>query len=794
MDAQNTPEAAGWTEVLREKALWLLLPVVLVLFWRALLAGETFYFRDLHSHFYPERLLVARTLRAGQLPLWDPYPNGGRPLLANPNDVGLYPSILLYLALQPVVAFNLDIVLHFLLTAIAGYLLARSLGVSSAGAFAAGCVMAFAGYTLSLGNMLNRLYAMPWMPLALLFWHTWLKRRRSEWLVAAAMAMAVQILAGAPETSLLTLVLLLAWGLVAERDGPAAPGRQWMRIAGGWALAAILAGGLAAIQIVPAIDLVRQSTRAGGMTFDDFSFWSLNPRRLPELIAPSLLGDPSLVQEEQYRGAMIEDKKSAMIISIYFGIPALLAAWAGLAGGSSARRLRWLLAIATVMGIVLALGRYTPLLELLYRFAPPIRSLRFPVKFLNIAPLTVGLLAGFGIDQLWRAGRVRAMAAAAAALAIIAAGLYAALPRWASAFDSLVFMMRLTPHQQHEVVLSLAQTAVVASVALLLVGTPLRSWSAPMFAALICVDLVAAGMWVNPTAPSSLFTVEPHLAAMVRSELSGGRFYRQPDSSSLRVSLPSAERYWQYRWGMETLSTSTPSIYGIPILFHDDLDGLAFRDISRLGVLLERTPDWRVKRTILTASGVTLLLTPMRLVMQGIRPVGDFNDGRHRLVLYRNELVPSRPQIFFRAERALSLDALAARLVARDFEARSTILLGGPAARELEGSGSATVRTLSRRNHSAAYAVTLSAMGYLLCDIPAYRGWVASVDGRRAEVVPANGSASAVLLEAGTHRVEVSFEPLSWRIGAAITMMFAVVAALAVGLERLRSRHGEVRT
>ena len=63
-----------------------------------------------------------------------------------------------------------------------------------------------------------------------------------------------------------------------------------------------------------------------------------------------------------------------------------------------------------------------------------------------------------------------------------------------------------------------------------------------------------------------------------------------------------------------------------------------------------------------------------------------------------------------------------------------------------------------------------------------YPGWEATVDGHKVEVLRADHALRAVVLPAGTHRVEFNFRPRSLRAGASITAATALVAVTALGL------------
>src|SRR5213078_2841365 len=128
-------------DALRERQLWLLVALILAVFRRPL-TTDTFFFRDLYLLFYPKKLFFITALRSGELPLWDPYTNGGQPYMASPANFVFHPSNVLYLIFPAMVAFNLVLVLHVVFCAIAAYWLGRTIGFSPAAAVAGGAVFA----------------------------------------------------------------------------------------------------------------------------------------------------------------------------------------------------------------------------------------------------------------------------------------------------------------------------------------------------------------------------------------------------------------------------------------------------------------------------------------------------------------------------------------------------------------------------------------------------------------------------------------------------------------------------
>ena len=108
-----------------------------------------FYFRDNFFTHYPIKVISSKIFRAGQIPWWNFYDDGGQPLAGNPNTLTFYPDNFLYLILPPHIAFNLHFLIHLTLAWFAMRALCRVTGASPhASAFAA-TMYAMSGLAIS---------------------------------------------------------------------------------------------------------------------------------------------------------------------------------------------------------------------------------------------------------------------------------------------------------------------------------------------------------------------------------------------------------------------------------------------------------------------------------------------------------------------------------------------------------------------------------------------------------------------------------------------------------------------
>ena len=302
-------------------AVTLLLFLPLAFFWQAALRQGTFYFGDIFRLYYPQRAVYAQALRQGRLPLWSPDILSGYPLLAEGEMGAFYPLNLLLYGLLPMdIALNYSIILHFMIAGLAMYLFARSLGLGPFGGLMAGLTYAFSGFFIGHVDHLSIMAAAPWLPLAF----TLAKKEDGRWkmedgkwkmedgkwkmeepppsifqfplsILLCGLVLGMQLLAGHPQISLMTILALLAYALFQTLTRPA-NWREWRPFFLARTLpllgAVALGLGLAAVQLLPTYELTQLSQRAGGLAPEFFTSFSWHPALLATLIHPFILGNP----------------------------------------------------------------------------------------------------------------------------------------------------------------------------------------------------------------------------------------------------------------------------------------------------------------------------------------------------------------------------------------------------------------------------------------------------------------------------------------------------------------------
>jgi hypothetical protein len=326
-----------------------------------------------------------------QLPLWNPYRCGGMPLLGHPQSALVSPFLPLDLILGPMVAIHLQVVIHLAIAFGGGCVLARCLGISRLGAIAAaGC---FAGSSwfyihLAAGNADFMAYA--YVPWAAAFYYLSIQSRRATFGALAGLVLALMYfergIYAVPQTALILTLIAATLALQRRSLYPV----MILALIGVWTV------GFAAIKLLPTLDFFGP----GGRAID------------PGEANPLWIFIPALFSRYQWGGQILKGHhpwgfhEYGAYIGIIFGTLGLCGITCNFRRG-----LPWLIVcLATLSLAVGYFGPYSP--WVLVHKLPPFYSERVPSRFLILFTLSVGILAGYGIDTLSKMALPWSLAAA----------------------------------------------------------------------------------------------------------------------------------------------------------------------------------------------------------------------------------------------------------------------------------------------------------------------------------------------------------------------------------------------
>ncbi|MFH1957944.1 MAG: YfhO family protein [bacterium] len=349
--------------------------LLLIFFHKIIFTGQSFFVRDTLIQFHPWRVFAAEQIKAGKIPLWNPYTYSGMPFLANMQSAIFYPPNILFYVLPFAAAYKFYILFHFFLAGFFMYLLMRDFGVSEKAAFVSGIVFAFNGYLLARIEFLSVLGTSVWLPAAFLLLRKCLKPARSfKDIILLGIVFSVQFFAGHPQVLLYGIFLLVLYAVCNDIKYRIINALPVLAVSG---LIAVL---ISAVQLLPSLEFLSHSIRAGGLDYGIVSANSLSLRGLFNFFNPFPEYHHNFWASACYIG----------IIPVFFSVSSLL----------SRKKIVLFFGVVFLLSIFFATGKFNPLFKFFYGAVPLFGSIRHPAAILYLSVFSAAVLAGFGLDRL----------------------------------------------------------------------------------------------------------------------------------------------------------------------------------------------------------------------------------------------------------------------------------------------------------------------------------------------------------------------------------------------------------
>ncbi|MCR4406559.1 MAG: YfhO family protein [Anaerolineae bacterium] len=727
-------------------------------------------FTDLLITHWPNAYFIRDSLaRYGQVPLWRPLIMSGGPFAGNPLAGLFYPLHWLWLILPLNMVFNLLFAGHVCLSGLSMYALARrGYGLSSVPALVAALTWALTPKLIAhIGaGHVGLVEALAWLPLAVLCTLRALAQPRSRrYTLLSGAVLALQFFADvriAFYTAMVVVVYALFWP---DKAGCGVWRTAWHRGRTlGLALATFV--GLAAVQIVPLLELMRYSGR-GSLSLAEAGIFSLPWRYL--------------------LGLFLADRGGFYEWMTYLGILPLL-----LAGLALLDRSRWrqtgFLTTLTLLATLFALGVNTPLFPALYRVLPGLGWLRVPARMWFVVAFAVALLAGHGLEALNKPevlSRRRVLNLAGAAIiafcCLLAGGFLVLHHTLPAALGGLVVFAsggvlllllhlngRLTGRPFYAV-LSRWKSGFVVRASACLERTEVRT-TGLIFHVLILALLVSDLWWID----SSLFVVRGSEEAFA-----AGREVVEYLAQETGSASPPARVY--------SPSYSLPQHLGALYDLHQ-IDGVDPTQLARYVAFMRLAGGYEeqgyavtippfVKGDIATAyrdarpDAALLGLLNCRFVAAEFPIEAAGLTLRQRLgttYIYENELALPRAFVVHLVKAVASGEEALAALGELDL-AMEAVVEGGKA---LTGAaGPDRVQITSYTPNQITIEVELKSPGLLVLSENWYPGWRAWDNGREMPIYRTDYVLRGIYLDAGRHTVQLSYYPVSLRVSSGVSAL-----------------------
>jgi hypothetical protein len=532
--------------------------------------------------------------------------------------------------------------------------------------------------------------------------------------------------------------------------------------------------------------------KGGGLDREEAMSWSLPPEELAALVIPGLFGfsrqeaGPNPNNISSYYWGRMHFTQTVSYVGL---LPLLL-----LPLPLIFRRdpITWIALTAVVVGLLFSMGKYTPFYNFLFDYFPGINRFRVPKMIMFMPVLGVGVLAARGLDilrdetlrgtQAFNRYIVGVVAVPLLLLLLLAAELVGK-ELWLNRFIEILSQPTRYEQGGEQLVLQRWNNLVFE--------TGFAVGLAALFA-----TLFAAFHWKR--LPTRIFPYLLLLLFFFDVGRVNSKFmflvdepHRDKGVKPPQVEYLLANKSSQYR--MLPMDGSDPMQYataGLPVMFTSNpvqqvrwqqfLDVFTVAgpmpDILNVKYLVMPTAEYQQQKSALGAKYVPVFTTPeaATVVLE------------NRNVIPKAWLVPSVAVINDPAQRLAILQnpAFNPRAVAM-VESAPPFVMADPDRAEPLPPGSVTVSLYEGERIDLTASAPVNSL--LTLGEKYYKGWVATVDGKPADIVPVNHVLRGVYLTPGTHKVGFRFDPLPFKIGKYLTLLsFVLFAGMLVREWRVR--------
>ena len=738
----------------------------LLLFGSMLLRGEVLYWGTPMLQFVPWHRFALETFRLGGVPLWNPMLGMGAPLLANLQSALLYPPNLLLWIVGPELGHGYLVVLHLLIAAVGMMLLTRKLGLGAFGQMVAAVTFSLSGYMVARAWFISINHAAAWLPWILLFAEQLFERMEQRpafrktlpSVLGLTLVLTLQWLAGHAQTAWYSLAMLAGWTLWRLSKNFRGDSTRW--ILSRLIYAGIMAFILSAAQLLPTLEYLSISQRAGSLDRElalTYSFW---PWRFLGLVFPDLFGNPAHGNYWGY-GNFWED-------AIYIGVlPILLALGSlrrGLGGAKRGASIERFLLITSGVVILLALGKNTPLFLFLFDTIPTFDLFQAPTRWNLLLIFCLSLLAAIGADR-WSTPSGKGLywtRLLTAGAAIIALASYLGLS--------------LLPQVEPTFVRSFAVGGIFLTLSgLLTLFLPKErvDLKVAIVGSFMVVDLVLAGQGLNPSTAPSVFEGNVLAEREIQTTM---RVY-MPSALEQRLKFEESHRFDTFMPGFEWETVRKVGLPNASLLdgiasvnnFDPMLPGRYVTFLEALEALEPAEQD-----ALLSWMGVAYKIAPDPEDDLDVVFLPHTTEGRVHLIAGAT-FVDS-------AEQALDL------VVSGERDLEDQIVLEGEPPNQSWSGGGGRILSINESGPNAIeIKVDAPNGGWLAIADTWYPGWVAKVDGSRTAIFRANYLFRAVAVPPGIHSVESRYQPMSFTLGVILSLT-GFIAVTIQGIQCFRRK------
>ena len=690
---------------------------------------------DVYGQLYWNAAFVQDTIRAGVLPLWNPYYYSGHPFLANPSTFVFYPATLLYVLLPLPWAFTLDTLIHLFIASLGMFYLVRLITGSHQAGLASAIVFGLNGYFIEriFAGHIALIHAAALIPWVFFFIENALLAKNKALFVLPGVALGMQILGGDPHISFYTALfssIYFILRLLVDLK-PLQPATL-VKTCGYFLLFPVTAFCVSAVQILPSIELKAFSDRAQN-TYEFATFMSFSPGQFFSFLIPRA-SSPTFNANLEF--------------GCYMGILALVVAGIG---GLFYQNRKYVLCYGVLLALALTfmLGSFTPLYYLYYKYLPVIATFRIPARAVLMFDFILSIFAGFGIHYLQESGlKLARYGLSILFTAILAICMYAGI---------VTFQVPLASKEVMAAISIFAGTVVLLSLTFAMKNRTPVIW---LIIAALFVDLYIVYSDSVPRLNSNgLLQKQSHEMVL------------EKDASLYRVNVPG---YRGEFYGLPGRGVKY-HYYGIngntPIILKDYFNFIySMADVPKPEKIRHTFSQELFSPNIAFSSRILGLKYALVETTDGYKMLSTENYQPRAMILREMSFTPSY-EGHLQILKNPAFDPQ--KKVLLEDSARSAVAKIG----QIDAVGQDTVDIEQYSPNRLVLRADSPAGGILLLSELYYPGWKAYVDGTSVPILRADYLLRAIPLGPGKHSIEVVYRPMSFIVGSAVSL-FALLVLL----------------
>ncbi len=599
---------------------------------------------------------------------------------------------------------------------------------------------------------------------------------------------------------------------------------------------------LSAIQLFPFIELFHHSIRGNGISYQEATTWSFAPKDILLFFLPDAYGyflDVKRYWTTQCWLKTLYTGGLPFILSVIFfllprppkdvGEPSARLPDDSATEGCPYKMCysgsdRKLYLALMVFSLFLSLGHYNPLYPFVFRYVPIFNGIRYPVKFLYIFVLVVSIIAGLGLQTLMGAsknGDHRKLKRILIVFSLTSGLLLLCLVLGNKEVEHFAKLKGIDFPEFNHLPVNLHHAKrflfyLTLFFLLLRVGYEVKwkGWAKVLLVLFLVTDLFGNMGFYGKEKTSDYFR-KTRILEMISQDHGHFRVFSTSktislDTPILAANASPADIFKEKHLPSMNLPYRLNNIWGIDVIRVKRVDDLyrAFTGASSISAT-HLIDLYGVKYVI----SVTPLQQDPRFELiyarlEGLEGKREDLLKENTVKLYKNRRPVLRGWLV-KDFKVMDSEGMLLRMISDDFKPGREVLLeeepkwvnassvhftaptppfvkGGERGITKKGLAG-NVEFTSERNNRLQLVVKTTKDSVLVLNDTYYPGWKAFVDGKETKIYRADYTFRAVLLSAGKHKVEFVYDPLSFRLGAGVTL-FGIIGCIVIGLSTRRRR------